>query len=73
MFIAAEQMTDDIDAVIKLWEGSRCIETWKRSSVGDLAFSGEASVTRGKTNKLKDDVNLEGKALPELSIERTCP
>ena len=73
VFIAAEQMTDDIDAVIKLWEGSRCIETWKRSSVGDLAFSGEASVTRGKTYKLTVDVTLEGKALPEFSIEGTCP
>ena len=42
-FIYAEQMTDDIDAVIKSWQGSRCIKTWEESSVGDLAFSGVLS------------------------------
>ena len=72
VFIYAEQMTDDIDAVIKLWQGSRCIKTWEESSVGDLAFSGEASVTRGKTYQLTVDVTLEGKTLPRFSIEGTC-
>ena len=57
VFIAAEQATDDIDAVIKLWRGSQCIKTWERSSVGDLAFSGEASVTRGKTYELTVDAS----------------
>ena len=49
VFVYAEQMTDDIDAVIKLWQGSQCIKTWEESSVGDLAFSGTATVSRGKT------------------------
>lgn len=72
VFIAADRATDDIDAVIKLWQGSRCIKTWEKSSVGDLAFSGEASVTRGKTYELTVDVTLEGKELPRFSVEGTC-
>lgn len=71
VYIYAEQMTDDIDAVIKLWQGSRCIKTWEESSVGDLAFSGVASVTKGNTYKLTVDVTLAGEALPRFSIEKT--
>ena len=73
VFIAAEQATDDIDAVIKLWRGSQCIKTWERSSVGDLAFSGEASVTKGKTYELTVDASLSGKDLPRFSVKGTCP
>lgn len=72
VFIYAEQMTDDIDAVIKLWQGSRCIKTWEESSVGDLAFSGEVTVTKGKTYQLTVDVTLAGKTQPRLSVEGTC-
>ncbi len=56
VFIAADRPTDDIEAVIKLWQGSKCIETWEESSIGDLAFSGTATVSRGKTYQLTVDV-----------------
>ena len=62
VFVAADRPTDDIEAVIKLWQGSKCIETWEASSVGDLAFSGTATVSRGKTYQLTVDVTLEGTA-----------
>ena len=71
VFVYAEQMTDDIDAVIKLWQGSRCIKTWEESSVGDLAFSGTATVSRGQTYQLTVDVTLAGETLPRFSIEKT--
>lgn len=72
VFIAADRPTDDIDAVIKLWQGSRCIKTWERSSVGDLAFSEKVTVSKGKTYQLTVDVTLAGKAQPRLSVEGTC-
>ena len=73
VFVAADRPTDDIEAVIKLWQGSKCIETWEASSVGDLAFSGTATVSRGKTYQLTVDVTLEGKAQPRFSVKGTCP
>ena len=60
VFVAADRPTDDI-------------ETWEASSVGDLAFSGTATVSRGKTYQLTVDVTLEGKAQPRFSVEGTCP
>ena len=72
VFVYAEQMTDDIDAVIKLWQGSQCIKTWEESSVGDLAFSGTATVSRGKTYQLTVDVTLAGNTQPRVSIQGTC-
>ena len=29
VFVAADRPTDDIEAVIKLWQGSKCIETYQ--------------------------------------------
>ena len=72
VFVYAEQMTDDIDAVIKLWQGSQCIKTWEESSVGDLACSGTATVSRGKTYQLTVDVTLAGNTQPRVSIQGTC-
>lgn len=60
VFVAADRPTDDIEAVIKLWQGSKCIETWEASSVGDLAFSGTAAATR--------TINLE---TPRLNCMRS--
>ena len=72
VFIAADRPTDNIDAVIKLWQGSRCIETWEESSIGDHAFSGKVTVSKGKTYQLTVDVTLEGKVQPRFSVEGTC-
>lgn len=71
VYIAADRSTDDIEAVIKLWQGSKCIKTWEKSSVGDLAFSGKATVSKGKTYQLTVDVALAGKAQPRFSVEGT--
>lgn len=71
--IFSDKPTDDIEAVIKLWQGSQCIKTWEESSVGDLVFSDEAKVTRGKTYQLTVDVTLAGKDLPRFSVKGTCP
>lgn len=70
--IAAEQSTDDIEATIKLWQGSQCLKTWVRSSTGYLVFSGEAAVVKGKTYQLTVDATLAGNSLPRFSVEGTC-
>lgn len=72
VFIAADRPTDDIEAIIKLWQGSQCIETWDSSSVGDLAFSGKATVSKGKTYELTVDVTLAGNVQPRFSVRGTC-
>lgn len=70
--IVADKPSDDVEAVIKLWQGSQCIKTWERSAVSYLAFSGEKTVTKGKTYQLTVDVKLAGKPLPRFSVEGTC-
>ena len=72
VFIVADKPTDDIDAVIKLWQGGQCIKTWEKSSTSYLVFSGEASVTKGRTYELTVDVSISGKELPRFSVEGTC-
>ena len=72
VFIVADKPTDDIDAVIKLWQGGQCIKTWEKSSTSYLVFSGEVAVTKGKTYELKVDVSISGKELPRFSVKGTC-
>lgn len=72
VYIVGDTPSDDIDAVIKLWQGNQCIETWERSATSYLTFSGEAAVTRGKTYELTVDVTLSGKDLPRFSVKRFC-
>lgn len=61
IFTATDKPTDDIKAVIKLWQGNRCVKIGERSSVGDLAFSGKSMVAKGKTYQLIVDEKLSGK------------
>ena len=72
VFIVADKPTDDIDAVIKLWQGGQCIKTWEKSSTSYLVFSGEVAVTKGKTYELTVDVSISGKELPRFSVKGTC-
>lgn len=70
-FIAADRSTDEIKAVVKLWQDNHCIATWNKSSVGDLAFRGTARASKGKTYRLTVDATLAGKPLPQFSIKGT--
>lgn len=71
VIIVSDNLSDDVEAVIKFWEGSRCVETWEKSSVGYLVFSGEAPATKGRTYQLTVDVTLDGKPLQRFSIDGT--
>lgn len=71
VFVVADRSSDSIKATIKLWQGTQCIKTWEDSSTGDLDFSGEVKVSRGKTYKLTVDTNISGKNLSRFSVEGT--
>lgn len=73
VYISADKPNDEIEAVIRLWNGSQCKKTWERSAVGELSFSEEARVTRGLTYELTVDVTIDGRTLSQFSIEKTCP
>ena len=72
VFVVADKPTDDIDAVIKLWQGSQCSKTWEKTSTSYLVFSGQAAVTKGKVYQLTVDVSISGEDLPRFSVQGTC-
>ena len=59
---------DEIEIVVKLWNGSSCIATWKDSGTGYVNFSKNKTVTENKEYKLTVDATINGKAQPRASI-----
>lgn len=62
---------DEIEIVVKLWNGSSCIATWKDSGTGYVNFSKNKTVTQNKEYKLTVDATINGKAQPRASITAT--
>ena len=70
--VSADRSTDQISAVIHLWNGSTRIARWTDSGTGYLLFSNSATVSKGKTYELTVDVKINGVSKPQVSIEGTC-
>lgn len=70
--VSADRSTDQISAVIQLWNGSTRIARWTDSGTGYLLFSNSATVSKGKTYELTVDVKINGVSKPQVSIEGTC-
>ena len=68
--VSADRSTDQISAVIQLWNGSTRIARWSDSGTGYLLNS--ATVSKGKTYELTVDVKINGVSKPQVSIEGTC-
>lgn len=66
--VSTDYTTSDIDAVIKLWNGSSCVATWNRSGTGFLSFYETKTVIAGNTYTLTADVTVDGVAKPRVSI-----
>ena len=70
--IFGNSSSESITATIKLWHGGSCVETWYRSSTGNLIFEDTADVERGETYKLTVDAVIGGRPMSTAYVERTC-
>lgn len=61
-------MTDKIEVIVKLWQGSSCIATWNTSGTGYINFSRSKTVIKGGEYTLKADVTINGIKQPTASI-----
>lgn len=51
--IYANNSSEKISAIVKLWNGSTCLKTWSASGTGSLSFYQTATVKKGQTYKLE--------------------
>lgn len=70
--VCTDYVTSEIDATMKLWNGSTCIATWTASDTGILGMNKTKTVTKGVTYTLTVDVTINGVAEDRVSISRTC-
>ena len=70
--IFGNSSSDSITATIKLWHDGSCIETWNRSSTGNLRFEETVNVERYETYKLTVDAVIGGRRMSTAYVEGTC-
>ena len=70
--VVADSFSHEIEATIKLWQGSTCVATWEEEGKGILSFSDTATVTKGKTYTLTVDAIVNDVAQPQASTSAKC-
>lgn len=70
--VTGDSMKDEIEMVVKLWQGTSCIATWKTSGTGYIAFSQNKTVTKDKEYTLTADVSINGVAQTTSSFTSKC-
>lgn len=70
--VTGNYSTDEIDAVIKLWQGSTCIATWTESGKGYIFFDDSCNVTRNREYTLTVDIEINDVSRPRVSVTNKC-
>lgn len=70
--VTGNNSTDRIEAVIKLWYGDTCLETWSKSGTGYLFFNDTHSVVWNREYTLTADVEINDVPKPTASISKKC-
>lgn len=71
--ISTTDLKGDISAVIKLMDGSTCINSWRKVAYGYLSFTDSTtSVKKGKSYTLTVTYSIDGVTQPSLSTSATC-
>lgn len=70
--VVGDNMTDIIEAEIKLWDGSRCLRTWTVSSTGYLVFGDTYSVSRNREYTLTATVEVNDVLQDTCVMSRRC-
>lgn len=70
--VSGNHGTDQIEAVVILWDGNDIVDDWYPTGTGSLLFSDTTTVTKGKTYELTVDVTINGVDYQRVSIEGTC-
>ena len=70
--VSGNHGTDQIEAVVILWDGNKVVEDWYTTGKGSLLFSDTTTVAKGKTYELTVDVTINGLEYDTVSISGTC-
>ena len=70
--VLADNMSQEIDMTVKLWDGDNCIRTWHVSGSGYLNWEDTARITPGYTYAMTVDVTTDGVPLDQIYIECDC-
>lgn len=68
--IIGNSTAEYLEATIKLWRGSSCIETWQATGYATILFSETATITPGSTHTLTVDLWVNGVAQDRVSITK---
>ena len=70
--VIGNNSTDEIEAEIKLWDGTQCLKTWTVSAMGYLVFGDTYSVSRNREYTLTVTVEINDIQQGSHSVSRRC-
>ena len=70
--VSSDHSTDTIEAVLKLWDGTRCLETWHLSGTLYISFSDTHNVFLNHEYTLTADVKINDVYQPRVSYTAKC-
>lgn len=69
--VIANKNTDEVDAIMQLYESDTCLKTWKESGKGSVKINETSKVSTGKTYKLSVDVTVNGVEQLSKTVTKT--
>lgn len=69
--ILGNNMSEKIEATIRLWDGAICQEIWTARGNGYIFFSETATAVLGNTYELTVSVSINGVKQPTVSFSKT--
>ena len=70
--ITGYSSSDNIELIVKLWNGTMCLKTWTDDGFGYILFKETYNVTGGGEYTLTADITINGSPEPQISISETC-
>lgn len=71
--IATTNLKGNISAVIELWDGNTCINSWEVSGTGIIYFSDSTTtVVKGRRYELTVEYTIDGEIQSPLSTSGIC-
>lgn len=71
-YVRADSGSDEIVAMMRLWDSGTCLRTWRSTGKGSVNLEESYAVSRGKTYRLTLDVTINGRVQPTQSTSKTC-
>ncbi len=68
--ITGNSADEYLEAIIQLWRGNVCVDTWEKTGNGYIFFSEDVAIVQGRRHTLTVDLWVNGVAQERVSVSK---